>query len=199
MFSFAKKVPANWPSPLHHKCDNSKCTYPNSPKPAAGTYPCRGCTKGTYKVSRSTASAVDASSRQAFPLYARPTGHINAYAEQAAPRTLRDDIIQNVPLRTVGEIRTMKALESWGEPLSRAKAVRKRTGSGDSRTTTASSASGSGYSGRYGTASRSPPTTHQYTPTSSQDYYSSNLTPSRVAVPERPSGRPMRQYRIRNQ
>ncbi|KAJ3869151.1 hypothetical protein EV359DRAFT_76983 [Lentinula novae-zelandiae] len=66
MFNFGKaKLPANWP-PLHHKCNRSKCTFPNYPQPAPGTYKCRGCEKGNYSVSPAQAKEVDAQNRKVF-------------------------------------------------------------------------------------------------------------------------------------
>ncbi|KAJ3987393.1 hypothetical protein F5890DRAFT_799130 [Lentinula detonsa] len=66
MFNFGKsKLPANWP-PLHHKCSRSKCTFPNNPQPAPGTYKCRGCDKGTYAVSLAQAKEADARNRTMF-------------------------------------------------------------------------------------------------------------------------------------
>ncbi|KAF5391555.1 hypothetical protein D9757_002514 [Collybiopsis confluens] len=66
MFSFGKsRYPANWP-PLHHKCNQSKCTFPNHPQPAAGTYKCRGCDKGIYTVSNAQAQEADAQGRNVF-------------------------------------------------------------------------------------------------------------------------------------
>ncbi|KAE9405220.1 hypothetical protein BT96DRAFT_361679 [Gymnopus androsaceus JB14] len=79
MFSFGKtKLPADWPA-LHHKCNKSRCMFPNSPRPAPGTYNCRGCEKGTYTVSPAQAREVDIHGRNVFyvpgsspPLNARP-------------------------------------------------------------------------------------------------------------------------------
>ncbi|KAJ4477361.1 hypothetical protein J3R30DRAFT_3703692 [Lentinula aciculospora] len=75
MFNFGKsRLPANWP-PLHHKCNRSKCTFPNFPQPAAGTYKCRGCEKGTYSVSLAQAKQADAQNRKVFyiPDHSLPT------------------------------------------------------------------------------------------------------------------------------
>ncbi|KAJ3849399.1 hypothetical protein EV368DRAFT_85586 [Lentinula lateritia] len=66
MFNFGRaKLPADWP-PLHHKCNRSKCTFPNSPQPAPGTYKCRGCEEGNYSVSLAQAKEVDAQNRKVF-------------------------------------------------------------------------------------------------------------------------------------
>ncbi|KAJ3778100.1 hypothetical protein FB446DRAFT_783640 [Lentinula raphanica] len=71
MFNFGKsKLPANWP-PLHHKCNRSKCAFPNYPQPAPGTYKCRGCEKGTYTVSLAQAKEVDAHNRSMFQVTGR--------------------------------------------------------------------------------------------------------------------------------
>ncbi|KAJ8087581.1 hypothetical protein PM082_006413 [Marasmius tenuissimus] len=143
MFSFGKKLPANWPSTLHHKCNNSKCTYPNSPKPTSGSYKCHGCSKGTYKVSRSTAVEIDAKNRQVFPLYSSNTRPVQHDPVPVSAHTFSNAMVRpRVPMRTVGEIRTMKALDSWDEPLVRSNAVRKRAESKDSQATTSSSSSG---------------------------------------------------------
>ncbi|KAK1226915.1 hypothetical protein PQX77_010085 [Marasmius sp. AFHP31] len=210
MFSFGKKLPANWPSAFHHKCNNSKCTYPNSPKPTSGSYKCHGCSKGTYKVSRSTAAEIDAKHRQVFPLYSsntRPTQHdpvpISAHAFSNAmvrPRA--------VPMRTVSEIRTMKALDSWDEPLARSNAVRKRAESKDSQATTSSSSSGSYGSHTNYYHSPAPAIPRGYPqppppraiPTVSQQYYARPEAQTRhrnaPSSAPRPSGY---QYRVYNQ
>lgn len=40
--------------------------YPNSPRPAPGTYKCRGCEKGSYSVSSAQAHEVDMHGRRVF-------------------------------------------------------------------------------------------------------------------------------------
>ncbi|KAF9260598.1 hypothetical protein L218DRAFT_576809 [Marasmius fiardii PR-910] len=216
MFSFGKKLPANWPS-LHHKCNNSKCTFPNLPKPTAGTYSCRGCTS-SYKVSSSAAAKVDASSRQVFPLYDldnKPRGHVQvrhidaytaqAQAAQASPRAYRANDVQNGALmQTNEEIKTMKSSNLWDKPLSRKPPVKKRGGHGESPTYTRyGTSSASGYGHRRGSpqdgSTCSPPPVHRHTPTaSSRQYYSSTReVHSNVAVAA-PGPLPKYQYRVRN-
>ncbi|KAI0069642.1 hypothetical protein K474DRAFT_1670750 [Panus rudis PR-1116 ss-1] len=53
----SSKLPPNWPSPLHNKCDKRRCKFPNPPQAAEGRYNCVGSyhgrpCKGTYYVSR---------------------------------------------------------------------------------------------------------------------------------------------------
>ncbi|KAF8150030.1 hypothetical protein B0H34DRAFT_172986 [Crassisporium funariophilum] len=68
-FSFKKKeydasrLPLNWPSYLHNKCNVTTCFFPNPPQAAKGKYNCRGTTggfhcEGTYSVSSSIAASV---------------------------------------------------------------------------------------------------------------------------------------------
>jgi len=66
-----RRLPAKWPSPHHHKCDNPKCAYPNPPQAAPGRYACLGrsgdvCCKGQYKVSLEKAKSVDMYWRNKF-------------------------------------------------------------------------------------------------------------------------------------
>ncbi|KAF8150031.1 hypothetical protein B0H34DRAFT_678951 [Crassisporium funariophilum] len=68
VFGFTKKndasrLPLNWPSHLHNKCDVQTCIFPNPPQVAKGKYNCRGTTgrlhcDGTYSVSSSAAASV---------------------------------------------------------------------------------------------------------------------------------------------
>ena len=59
----ASRLPSDWPSYLHNKCNVPTCFYPNAPQAADGTFNCRGywngsyC-EGTYYVSPSIASSV---------------------------------------------------------------------------------------------------------------------------------------------
>lgn len=51
---------------MHHKCNRSKCTFPNPRTPVPGKHTCHGCDKGTYSVSTSEAQAFNARSRNVF-------------------------------------------------------------------------------------------------------------------------------------
>lgn len=66
-----KPLPTRWPSIHHHKCSNSRCSYPNPPQAVPGNYACTGRTgdvncQGQYKVSKGKALGVDIYWRDKF-------------------------------------------------------------------------------------------------------------------------------------
>ncbi|THU84182.1 hypothetical protein K435DRAFT_411385 [Dendrothele bispora CBS 962.96] len=61
-----RKLPKNWPSPDHHKCDQSSCEYPNLPTSVPGKYHCLGCRRGTYVVTVPQAAKIHDEAQRAF-------------------------------------------------------------------------------------------------------------------------------------
>ncbi|KAF8896185.1 hypothetical protein BD779DRAFT_566044 [Infundibulicybe gibba] len=68
-------LPINWPSPLHNKCDNKKCRFPNDPQPVEGLYDCKGIPggffcDGHYYISHQRAHETDKFFKEQFRLEA---------------------------------------------------------------------------------------------------------------------------------
>ncbi|KAK7047872.1 hypothetical protein VNI00_006200 [Paramarasmius palmivorus] len=179
---FSKK-PSTAAPEAFHKCSNRKCNYQNAPKPASGTYHCHGCSKGTYKVSSSQAASVDALGRRPFHVYPQVNPARQVATRSAPPPRVVDDLgfnpnamIRTPPPRqepTVhpvqrgrdqykAEQRMAKNLESWGEPLSRSGAVKKKIAFTDIPTASSAHSHGHGYSATTSTRqyNQAPPTRH---------------------------------------
>ncbi|KIK55130.1 hypothetical protein GYMLUDRAFT_117028, partial [Collybiopsis luxurians FD-317 M1] len=84
-------LPINWPSPLHNKCSQGNCMYPNLPQPAPGTYVCVGCRKGTYVVTMSMAVEVEAQSRRAYEFRQQKRERYQAIQETSERRSEERD------------------------------------------------------------------------------------------------------------
>ncbi|KAF9068994.1 hypothetical protein BDP27DRAFT_1522675 [Rhodocollybia butyracea] len=65
------KLPIDWPSPLHNKCSNGDCIYPNLPQPVQGTFICVGCGQGNYVVTKKMAAEADEHCRRAIEFHDR--------------------------------------------------------------------------------------------------------------------------------
>ncbi|KAJ3999757.1 hypothetical protein F5050DRAFT_1804751 [Lentinula boryana] len=125
------KLPLDWPSPLHNKCNKSSCYYPNLPQPAPGTYICVGCGQGKYEVTLEMAAEADAQCRRAFEFQDQNRRKLQAIQATNERRSAERDYA-----RYGREMKTEARREKWnerpGSPLDRRPAT-KRPGSPVSR------------------------------------------------------------------
>ncbi|KAF9267987.1 hypothetical protein L218DRAFT_656281 [Marasmius fiardii PR-910] len=76
---------------MHNKCSRSKCTYPNPPQCASGTYTCAGCQKGTYFITPAMAESAVVLKQRVYKFEAENRKKMKVREEEAEQvREMRD-------------------------------------------------------------------------------------------------------------